>query len=188
MHERRAVLDKEADEPPNRLRRDDVVVVEDQHERLVGGRHGIDKDGPDEVRGCVRSRADQAKRRRLCLRSDRPKRGGEVADEPDEVVVSRIERQPGERHATCCEPARERDRLAVSGRCRQEGQAGRVIERPVEERALDPNALAVTGAPGAGITSFVRTSGTVAPMTPRGRPAPPSSCGHLQGSSSVCLG
>ena len=132
MHERRAVLDEEADESPNRLRRHDVVVVEDQHERLVGGRHGIDKDGPDKVRGCVRSRADQAERRRLCLRSDRPKRGGEVADEPGEVVVGRIERQPGERHAPCREPARDRDGLAVAGRCREQRQARPVLERRVE--------------------------------------------------------
>ena len=60
MDERRAVLDQEADETLDRLRRDELVVVEDQHERLVARRHRLDERGADEIRGRVRPRAEEA--------------------------------------------------------------------------------------------------------------------------------
>ena len=131
MDERRPLLDEEAHQTVDRLGVDDVVVVENQNKGFVAGPHLVEQHGAHQVRGGVRPRTEQAQRR-TSLRSHGPERGGEVADEPGEVVLGRLERQPGVRDTACREPTRDRDRLAVPGRCGQRRQAHVIVQRRVE--------------------------------------------------------
>ena len=132
MDERRAALDQEAHgEAVDRFGVYDVVIVEHQDKRVVAGCHLVDDRCADQVRGRVRRGSEQAQGGRAGLRSNRRQRGGEVADEPGEVVVGRSSAS----HAWATarrEPARDCDRLAVARRCGEHRQARPVLQRPIE--------------------------------------------------------
>ena len=143
MEERRPVVDEETDQSVDRLGRHGLEVVEKEDEGVVSGRDLVEERGTDQVRAGVRPGSEEAQRRRANVRPDRPKRCHDVANETGEIVVGRIEREPGAGKTARREPAGYGDRLAVSRRSGQEGQAGAVIEPPIEQRT-DPRTLAVS--------------------------------------------
>ena len=143
MHERRPVLDQEADEAVDRLGRDELVIIERQHERVVARGDLIKKRSPDQIDAGADTGAEEAQHRLASVRPDRPKRRHEVANETGEIVVGGIEREPSMSESPRRQPAGDGDRLAVPRRSGQERQACAVLEPPVEEPA-DPRTLTVS--------------------------------------------
>ncbi len=135
------LFDESTEQGMHGSRRDDVVVVEDEHERVV--RRG---DGVDQERGAVGARTalDQRGGHAADPRAHREQRADEVTKEAHRVVVRLVQREPRVRDAARSQPARHRNALAVPGRSRQERQAGDVIEGAVEART-QAGAVAVCG-------------------------------------------
>ena len=84
--ERRSLLDEDAQEGVDWFRGDDLVVIEDEHERVVSRRDRVDQD-----RGCLGAGAavEQGRGQAVDPRPQGRQGGGEVAQEANRVVVGR---------------------------------------------------------------------------------------------------
>ncbi len=135
VNEGRAPLDEEADETMDRLGSDELVVVDHEDERVVGLGQRLDERGTDELRARGRPGTEETPGRIGGRRPDRAQGRGEVPGETGEVVVGRVQREPGERRTARREPAGHGDRLSVARRGRQQGQPGAVLESTIEHGA-----------------------------------------------------
>ena len=85
--EGRPALDQEPDQAVDRVGADDVVVVEDEHERVVARGDLVEERGPDQIDAGADTGAEQSVRRVAHLWPDRSQRRDEVANEAGEIVV-----------------------------------------------------------------------------------------------------
>ena len=92
VSERRSALDQDTDEATDWLGADRLVVVEDEHERVIARRDLGEKRRRHEVRTWVRPRTEQTQRRVARPWPHLSQCRNEVANEPGEIVVGRIER------------------------------------------------------------------------------------------------
>ncbi len=129
--ERRHALDQPA-EQFHRLRFvGQVAVVEHDDEVVVIGRHGVDDEigeGAGVRRGAGRDRLREH-------RSTGPgvsERRQHLVRKPCRVAGGGVEADPGHRDGPVDDSARHGDRLAVAGRCGDEGQSRGRVERGVQ--------------------------------------------------------
>ena len=121
-----------------------VDVVEHEHQRLAP----VGQRGPETGEAARPQRVAAAHERLENCGLDRPvgvQRLGEVRQEDDRIVVSMVERDPGELAILACCPLAECRRLSVSGRCDEADEAAlRARERrsTSPERSTSPAAAA----------------------------------------------
>ena len=152
---RREALDEGRDEPVDGRLVDHVVVVEHQ-DRAVSGRCDAVEDagqgelgieGPGvERRGVLRSTRQACRGRR------------EIASEPDDVVVARVERQPRAPDVRLTQPVGEQGALAEAGGRRDEHEAS--LGGGVEP---GPQPLAVDVAPAPRLDAELRRDQGISP-------------------------
>ena len=145
MPERRHALDQPAEQRYRLRPVGEVAVVEDDDEIVVIGRHGVD-DEIGEGAG-VRRGAGRDRLREGCgTGPSASERRQHLARKPRRVAGRSVEADPGHRDGPVDDPTRHGDRLAVAGRCGDEGQSRGRLERggPAVPRAaadgLEPRA------------------------------------------------
>ncbi len=113
MGERGSLVDENPQQGMHGFRGDHLVVVEDEHERRVRGRDGVDQDRRAIGAGGT---LEEPAARAGDPRAQRLHGGDEVAQEAHRVVVRCVEREPGALHVAGREPAGHGHALAIARR------------------------------------------------------------------------
>lgn len=95
MGEGRSALDEEPDQAVDWVGADCLVVIEDEHERVVARGDLLEERGSDQIETGADPGAEESVSGIANLGPDRPQGREQIANEAGEIVVGDIEREPG---------------------------------------------------------------------------------------------
>ena len=137
---RRQMLGQEQQRPVDRLRVDQVVVIEDQHHLILSGLRGgqfVDQRRHQTIGGGRHERAQQRTGQLANPGACLAHRRYRVAPEPRRIVVRGVQRQPGHRPPATPGPVGQQDSLAGPSRGADQDQPSR---QPLLQPAGQPRA------------------------------------------------